>query len=200
MSVVNRKRIAALTAEYGGDWAVQHAQRLIRLVEIVGEGLDYNPEVIWIAAYLHDWGTLPGFANEGVSHARRSCELAGEYLRRVRAPKAIRHAVLEAIEFHHGGAGERCMEAVLLRDADALDGLGAIGVLREFAMVPTEASGCYSIPVGWGLRGAWERARMRLENNPGMLHLPKSKALAKQRAREMREIFEALERESFGFV
>jgi hypothetical protein len=30
--------------------------------------------------------------------------------------------------------------------------------------------------------------------------LPKSKALAKQRAREMREIFEAFERESFGFV
>lgn len=107
--------------------------------------------------------------------------------------------VLEAIEYHHGGADERCVEAVLLRDADALDGMGAIGVLRECAMVPTEDSGCYSIPAGWGLRGALERARLRLENNPGVLRLPKSKTMAEERAREMREIFAALERNSFGF-
>ena len=143
---------------------------------------------------------MPRLAKEGVAHTRRSCELAGVYLRKAKCPKAILDAVLEAIEFHHGGADQRCVEAVLLRDADALDGMGAIGVLREFAMVPTEASGGYSIPVGWGLGGALERARMRLENNPGMLRLPKSKALARQRAREMREIFEAFERESFGFV
>jgi uncharacterized protein len=200
MSVINRKRLAALTEEYGGDWAVQHAQRLIRLVEIVGEGLEYNPEVIWIAAHLHDWGTLPRLASQRVSHAQRSCELAEEYLTKAKCPKAIRDAVLEAIEFHHGGADHRCVEAVLLRDADALDGMGAIGVLREFAMVPTEVSACYSIPVGWGLRGALERTRMRMENNPGMLRLPKSKALARQRAREMRQILEAFDRESFGFV
>jgi hypothetical protein len=108
--------------------------------------------------------------------------------------------VLEAIEYHHGGADERCLEALLLRDADALDGMGAIGVLREFAMVPTEVSGCYSIPVGWGMRGAYERARMRLENNPAMLRLPKSRRIARRRAREMRALFKTLEQESFGLI
>jgi len=197
---VNRKRILALTEEYGGEWAVQHAQRLIRLVEIVADGLDYDPEVIWIAAHLHDWGTLPRLARKDAPHAQRSCELAAEFLRKEKCPKAVMEAVLEAIRYHHGGADERCVEAVLLRDADALDGMGAIGVLREFAMVPTEDSGCYSIPTGWGLRGALERARMRLENNPAMVRLPKSKAIAKERARGMREILAAFERESFGFV
>lgn len=72
MSGINRKRIVALTEEYGGDWAVQHAQRLIRLVEIVGEGLEYNPEVIWIAAHLHDWGTLPRLASGILPHSQRS--------------------------------------------------------------------------------------------------------------------------------
>jgi hypothetical protein len=78
--------------------------------------------------------------------------------------------------------------------------MGAIGIVREFAMVPTEVGGCYSIPTGWGMRGAYERARMRLENNPAMLRLPKSRQLARRRAREMRAIFKALDEESFGLI
>lgn len=198
MSGIHRRRVQALTAEYGGDWAVQHAQRLIRLIEIVGEGLDYNPDVIWLAAHMHDWGTLPRLARENCGHTQRSCELAAEFLNRTRIAKPIREAVLEAIAYHHGGAGERCIEAVLMCDADALDGLGVIGVVREFASIPTEETGCYSIPTGYGMRGAFEKAKMRLENNPGTLRLPKSRALARQRVRHMRELLDSLDRDSFG--
>ncbi|SPF50287.1 putative Phosphohydrolase [Candidatus Sulfopaludibacter sp. SbA4] len=197
---INRKRVVALTAEYGGDWAVQHAHRLIRLVEMVGEGLDYDPEAIWLAAHMHDWGTLPRWAREGVTHSERSRQLAEEHLRKWKCPKPILEKVLETIEYHHGGADERCVEALLLRDADALDGIGAVGVLREFAMVPAEWNGCYSIPTGWGMRGAYERVRMRLENNPRIVRLPKSRQLARRRAREMRRILNAFEEESFGFI
>lgn len=197
---ISRKRIVALTAEYGGDWAVQHAQRLIRLVEFVGEGLEYDREVIWIAAHMHDWGTLPRWAREGVTHSQRSRQLAEEYLVKWKCPGPVLEKVLEAIEYHHGGADERCVEALLLRDADALDGMGAIGVLREFAMVPAEWNGCYSIPTGWGMRGAYERVRMRLENNPAIVRLPKSRQLARRRAREMVRILNAFEQESFGCI
>src|SRR3954453_23172506 len=108
--------------------------------------------------------------------------------------------VLEAIAYHHGGADERCIEAVLLLDADALEGIGAMGVLREFASIPTETAGCYTLPAGWGLRGAYERSFMRMENNPRMLRLPKSKELAREKAREMQSILNSLERESFGYL
>ena len=99
-----------------------------------------------------------------------------------------------------GGADGRCLEATLLLDADALDGMGAIGVLREFAMVPAEVHGCYSIPTGWGMRGAYERVRMRLENNAKILKLSKSRQLARRRAREMDRILKAFEEESFGCI
>src|SRR3954453_6963327 len=99
--------------------------------------------------------------------------------------------VLEAIAYHHGGADERCIEAVLLLDADALDGIGAMGLLREFASIPTETSGCYTLPTGWGMRGALDKATMRMENNPRMLRLPKSKALAAEKTREMQSILES---------
>jgi HD superfamily phosphodiesterase len=200
MSGFDRRRVVALTEKYGGEWAVHHAQRLVRLVEIIGEDRSYNADAIWIAAHMHDWGTLPKWSQPDVPHSRRSCELAREHLRKMKCPKPLMDVVLEAIEYHHGGADERCMEAVLLRDADALDGMGTIGVLREFASVPTESNGCYSIPTGWGMRGAYERSRMRLENNPAMLLLPKSRQLARRRAREMRDLFKTFEEESFGLI
>jgi HD superfamily phosphodiesterase len=200
MSGFDRRRVVALTEKYGGEWAVFHAQRLIRLVEIIGEGLSYDHDAIFIAAHMHDWGTLPHWSRDDMSHSRRGRQLAEEHLRRMKCPKTLMDLVLEAIEYHHGGADERCREAILLRDADALDGMGVIGVLREFAMVPTETTGCYTVPTGWGMRGAYERARIRLENNPGMLRLPKSRQIARRRAREMQTLLKTFEEESFGLI
>jgi HD superfamily phosphodiesterase len=200
MSLAYRQRIVTLTAKHGGEWAVQHALRLIRLIELIGQDLDYDPETIWLAAHMHDWGTFPEWSREGMSHSARSRDLAAEQLRKLKVPAELSCRVLEAIEYHHGGADDRCIEAQLMRDADALDGLGVVGLLREFACVPTEGSDCYTIPVGYGLRGAYERALMRLENNPCMVRLPKSKAIAEARARDMRQVLQSFERDSFGLI
>lgn len=148
---------------------------------------------------MHDRGTFPRWTRDDVPHAQRSRELAAAELRRLKCPAPVTERVLEAIAYHHGGADERCIAAVLLRDADALDGMGAMGVLREFASIPTETDGgCYTLPCGWGMRGAYDRAAIRMEDNPRMRRLPKSRELAREKAREMRSIFAALERESFG--
>ena len=50
------------------------------------------------------------------------------------------------------------------------------------------------------MRGAYERSRMRLENNSAMLRLPRSRQIARRRTREMRAIFNAFEQESFGLI
>jgi uncharacterized protein len=195
---VNCQRLAELTKKHGGEWAVQHAERLIRLVELIGEGLDYDREAIRIAAYLHDWGTFPRFARDGALHARRSREMAEEILLKWKCAAGTMERALEAIEFHHGGADERSIEAVLIRDADALDGIGIVGLLREFAQIPTRAKGGYALPVGAGMSAALERAKIRMENNPAMLRLSKAREIARDRVREMREMIDALERETFG--
>jgi HD superfamily phosphodiesterase len=200
MSAKIRQKVAAVTTEFGGEYAVQHAQRLVCLVEMVADGMEYDTEAIWLAAHMHDWGTFPRWSKGAVNHTQRSKELAGEQLRKLKCPAALMERVLEAIEYHHGGADERCVEAVLLRDADALDGIGAMGVLREFASIPTETAGCYTLPSGWGMRGAYERVLMRMENNPRMLRLPKSKELAREKTREMQSILQSLDRESFGHL
>jgi len=87
MSGLYRARILALTEKHGGDWAVQHAQRLIRLVESIGHGMEYDREAIWLAAHMHDWGTLPEWSREGMTHTARSVELAAETMRKLKLPE-----------------------------------------------------------------------------------------------------------------
>ena len=48
--------IVSLTKGYGGDWGINHTLRLLHLIEIIGKGREYDPDVVWVAAYLHDWG------------------------------------------------------------------------------------------------------------------------------------------------
>ena len=192
--VIDRSAIERLTYEYGGEWEVNHARRLVQTISVIGKGLAHNQEVVWIAAHLHDWGSCPKWAKEGVSHSIKSKTLAERYLQKARYPTDRMALVLEAIEFHHGGSEGRSTEAVLLSDADAIDALGVIGVLREFAMLPCEYRGGYSFPTVLGLQDAYERAQMRKENSFCMLRLESSRRLARQRIKDMDPLFAQLEK------
>lgn len=200
-SCMNRQEVVRLTEEYGGPWLVGHAHRLLQLIPAIAGELKYDPDVAWLAAWMHDWGVCPKWTQEGVSHCRRSREVAEQHLRQTRCPKRILDPVLEAIEYHHGGCDERCPEAILLNDADALDSLGVLGVLKEFAMIPAEMTGDYCLPsADFGLRDAYERIRIRRENLPRLLRLESSRELAKARMADMDAIFAMLERDTFGHI
>ena len=189
-----------LTRQDGGEWALSHVCRVLKLISLIGEGLDYDRDLVWTAAHLHDWGTFSKWAKPGVNHSLRGKQVAREYLKKSGRPRPWVDKLIECIEFHHGGGQDLCLEAVLLRDADALDGLGLMGLLTEFAQIPCDMAGDYSCPVGMAMRGAYERARIRRVNNPAMLRLEKSKEIARERCAEMDRLFARLEQESFGYL
>ena len=53
---------------------------LLQLVAIIGQGLDYDSETVWLAAHLHDWGAYAPFALKGVDHVLRSRQVAELFL------------------------------------------------------------------------------------------------------------------------
>ena len=155
-------------------------------MNLIGDGRDYDEEVVWLVAHLHDWGGYQPWAEPGVDHALRSAEVAEDFLRQRGYPEPRLALVLEAIRTHHAAGPGRCLEAELLSDADALDFLGSIGVLRMFAMS------------GRDLRKAHEKASKRRAELPGLLCLQASRRLAAARLKEMDDVLEAFERDSFG--
>lgn len=185
--IIDNYEIIRLTEEYGGQWGINHTRRLLQLISIIAEGQPYNEEAVWLAAHLHDWGAYSPWAQKDVDHAVRSCQVVDEFLTKKDCPQPLKELVLECITLHHSGAGNRSLESILLRDADILDFLGVIGVLRDFSKNPRD------------LRKACKVIQQRREHLPAMLELDRAKAIAAERIKEMDELLARFEADSFGF-
>jgi uncharacterized protein len=187
MVAIDEDEIARLTEEYGGQWGINHTRRLLHLISIIGKDQQYNAEVIWVAAHLHDWGGYPKWMQAGVDHALRSRQVAEGFLVEKGFAPDLLVPTLECIEYHHGSDPHRRIEALLLSDADALDFLGVVGVLRDFSKKPGD------------LRKAYETVRSRKEKLRMSICLETSKIIATQRLESMKRLLVTFEEESFGY-
>jgi uncharacterized protein len=178
--------ILRLTEEYGGAWAVCHAQRILNTVAVIADGAPYAAEPLWLAAHLHDWGGYARWAVAGVDHAVRSTQVAREFLAERSCPAELAARVLECIEFHHGGPAGRSFESTLFTDADALDLLGTVGVLRIFAMNYRD------------LRAAVAAVRRYREMSERAVTLPVSRRIAVDRLQETDRMLKAFEEQTAG--
>ena len=176
--------VEALVARVGTHpvWGYAHCLRVHALAEELArsEGIHHDREILRIAALLHDVGLYKAYAfREAPDHARRSAYVAERVLKDGDFPPQATRAVIDAILSHPPGAPPgTSAEAALLKDAVALDYLGAIGLSRILAMVGTEDD-VVDIPAAlWNAESLHRRI-------PGLLAFESSKGIAGERAIEM---------------
>jgi hypothetical protein len=186
---MNLDDVERMTGEYGEGWALPHCHRLLKLIDRIGAGLTYDQEMLAYAVYLHDWGAFPRFYRSGVDHGLRSRQVAEEeILPNISLTAAQKAIMLDAIEYHD----YRCVlpvwsqEGILLREADFLDFLGAIGVVREFAWGPNN------------LRRAYQRILARRDGIRGHFTLPIAQQMAEERLERMAKILAWIQEEGLG--
>ena len=178
------EEIEALVARVGTHpiWGYAHCLRVRALAEELAEAerVSYDAEILRIAALLHDVGLYKAYAfRDAPDHARRSADVAERLLRDGDFPPQATKAVLDAIAHHPpGDPSAGSTEAALLKDAVALDYLGAIGLSRVLAMVGTEED-IPDIPAA-----LWHAESLR-RRIPGLLVFESSRGIARQRIIEM---------------
>lgn len=187
LSVLDRDEIIRLTEKCGGQYGLNHSKRVLHIISLIGRGLDYDHDVVWMSAFLHDWGAYSPWKADGIDHAVRSKQVAGEFLAKEECDAGFIDRVLECIELHHSGTPDKSVEAKLLSDADAIDYLGVVGVLRDFSKKPRD------------LRKAYETVQARKEKLKGILFFDESKAMATQRIAREERLLAEFEEESFGY-
>ena len=134
-----RQALAAETDADKGDAAhdLAHADRVWTHARTIAHGEGMAPSrVLLCAAYLHDLVTLPKDHPKRARAAMMSASAAGPVMQALGlTPTEIAQA-RHAIEAHSfsGGTEPQSPEARILRDADRLEALGAIGVARCFAV------------------------------------------------------------------
>ncbi|WP_110515026.1 HD domain-containing protein [Herpetosiphon llansteffanensis] len=118
-----------------------HQPRLYQLAITLGAGLVYDDDVLYAAAWLHDLGVFIGHrpaepaalaAWDNVAYAMRQVPAL---LQQWQFPSAKIAAVVAAIGQHSPQQTPTSLEATLLRDADILEQLGAVGILRIVSKV-----------------------------------------------------------------
>ena len=185
------KEIEGRVARAGTDpiWGYNHCRRVYAQARGLArsEQLSHDPKLLYIAALMHDIGLYKAYSHrKEPDHARRSAAVAEQLLRDGNLPAQDIQVVLDAIENHPPGAFTGfSVEAALLKDAVALDYLGAIGISRVLAMVGTEED----VP---DLAAAVRHAEDLHRSIPGFLLLEGSKLLAQDRMGERDDFLENL--------
>ncbi len=172
-----------------------HQPRLAALTEVIGASLDYDRDVVIAAAWLHDLGVFAGHRPEDPGelarwdHVAYACSRAPEILRQVAFPEEKIPAVLDAIREHQPKDDPRSLEATILRDADILEQLGAVGILRTVSKVGRDTR----FP---RFTDAVAALRRNLNELPGKIRLEGTRRLAEPRIAILSDFLRAVGDES----
>lgn len=171
-----------------------HQPRLYALTLQIGAGLDYDDDVVFAAAWLHDIGVFTGHRPENPEELARwdnvayAVGKAPALLVELGFPSGKIHATIEAIRTHQPAAHPTTMEGTILRDADILEQLGAIGVLRTVSKIGRDTRFAT-------FASAAESLRHALATLPAQIRLDSARALAGPKIQIMEAFLKRLEAE-----
>ena len=171
-----------------------HQPRLYALAVRLGQGMEYDDDILFAAAWMHDLGVFLGHRPqdpaqlEGWDHIPYTVARTRELLAGWGFPAEKLEAVAEAIRTHQPQDEPQQVEGILLRDADILEQLGAIGALRALVKVGRDTRYATFSDVLPVLREA-------AEHLPEKLRLRSAQLLAAGRVQLLRSLIAAIEEE-----
>jgi uncharacterized protein len=118
-----------------------HMPRLYALASHIAVDIEHDDDVLFAAAWMHDLGVFIGHRPEDPAqlkawdHVPYTIAQARALLPEWGFPVEKLEAVAEVIRTHQPQDEPELDEAVILRDADILEQLGAIGALRALVKV-----------------------------------------------------------------
>lgn len=187
--------IAYIRAETNPADKFGHMPRLYALATRLGQGLDYDDDVLFAAAWMHDLGVFIGHRPQDPEqlktwdHVPYTVARARELLPAWGFPAEKLDAVERVIRTHQPQDEPELDEAVILRDADILEQLGAIGALRALVKVGRDTR----FPTYSSVMPVLRRA---VESLPGKLRMENSRVLAVPRVKLLKTLIAAIEDEA----
>ena len=183
----NFNNLSNTVLECGGEYGLYHSKRLINIIDLIAEGRNYNRDIMVFCSYTHDLGGYPKYMKENVDHALRSREVVEPFVAQFNFSPEEKDIIYETILNHHNPIPLKSIEAVLLRDADAIDTLGFIGIARDITRAPRD------------IKKGIKAIQTHREKLPAILTLDSSKIMAAARIKEMDIFLDKFFSESFNY-
>lgn len=160
------------------------------------ENLVFDDEILHAAVWLHDIGVFAGHRPEDPEllakwdNVAYACQVLPALLTDWGFPVGKIPAVIYAIEQHAANKSPTTAEAVLLHDADLLELLGAVGIMRALSKVGRDTR--------YPTHGEAMKVIASACHLPDFLLLPASRSLAEQRLITMKQFMTSLTNETFN--
>jgi uncharacterized protein len=174
-----------------------HQPRLYQLAKRLAEGQAYDDDVLYAAAWMHDLGVFIGHRPEDPAalaawdHVAYAARQVPPILKQFGFPEGKIAAVIEVIRTHLPSRKPTSFEGTLLRDADILEQLGAIAVLRTVSKVGRDTRFVR-------YADAVRVLRRNVEELPAQLELASARRLARPRVKALKAFLAAAEAEADG--
>jgi uncharacterized protein len=174
-----------------------HQPRLYALARLIGANIPHDDEILFAAAWLHDLGVFVGHRPEDPAqltrwdHVAYVLNKAPAILSDAGFPPEKIPAVLEAIRTHQPQDNPSSIEGIILRDADILEQLGAIGILRTVCKVGRDTR-------FHTFADAVNSLRKALANLPAQIRLEPTRQLAEAKIAALENFLQAVDAESCG--
>ena len=172
-----------------------HQPRLYHLATRLAEDQAYDDDVLYAAAWMHDLGVFvghrpadPAALAEWDHVAYAACQVP-QLLKQFGFPQEKIAAVIEVIRTHLPSEKPTSFEGTLLRDADILEQLGAVAVLRTVSKVGRDTRFVRH-------SDALQLLRRNLEQLPAQLELASARRLAAPRVSALQAFLAAAEAEA----
>ncbi|MEM1627965.1 MAG: HD domain-containing protein [Desulfurococcaceae archaeon] len=186
------ENIAKAIYDNSFDHGLPHVERVLkwtyRIIE--AEKLEIDEEILRLSVYLHDIGRVIG-----EPHGHYSMMIAEELMREIGYNEDYIMRVLNAIAYHsfsfskHYKIEPLCEEAKILSDADKIDALGIVGLLRVFS---------YSFKLNRNMQDTLEHFYEKIFNLEKYMHYNFSKRIARVYITRIKLILRALVEEISG--
>lgn len=167
--------------------STDHVERMTRWCQELGPAVDADMEVLIPGALLHDVGVVINRKKHYVAGRNRAAEI----LQASGFPEDKTDAALHVLETHsrYGGPNPETTEAKVGQDADALEYIGAIGILRT--VVRGLKDGSFSGKIS----DFPEYLRSILAKVEGTFHTKRAEELGRSRLEYMKIFLERIEKE-----
>jgi uncharacterized protein len=174
---------------------LSHQPRLYQLASQLAAGQSYDDDVLFAAAWLHDVGVFIGHRPEEPTALAKwdnvayAVEKAPGLLEKFGFPADKIPAVVEVIRTHLPSARPTSFEGTLMRDADILEQLGAVGILRTVSKIGRDTRFVT-------FEDALRILQRNVEELPAQLQLDSARALALPRIQVLKAFLSAAENEN----
>jgi len=189
--------IAYIRAQADPPDKFSHQARLFELAKKLAGDQRFDEDILFGVAWMHDLGVFVGHRPEDPvalskwDNVTYAIEKTPAILSDLGFPSEKIPAVLEAIRTHLPSATPIAFEAVLLRDADILEQLGSVGILRIVSKVGRDTRFVH-------FADAIRALQRNVKELPPLLKLESAQAEARARIRILEAFLEAAKSEAMG--